>query len=141
MPIARRHTHRERGCRVRVRCGAGGRSKQHSTNPEAPHYPAAFKQEFRTRTPQQATAYSEGANAWRTEVRWGGRYEPGREETNTILITNTKHKPRTAYQAHDVRIRLVLDSRSAPPRVILRRNRAIAKPKADKRASRRSFKT
>ena len=87
MPIARRHTHRERGCRVRASAGQAGGDKQHSTNPEAPHYPAACKQEFRTRTPQQATAYSEGANAWRTEVRWGGRYEPGREETNTILIT------------------------------------------------------
>ena len=114
MPIARRHTHRERGCRVRVRCGAGGETS--NTRPT-----------LKPRTTQQHSSRSSGQERRSRQQRTarvrmlGARKCGGAVGTNrgarrqTQFDYNTKHKPRTAYQAHDARIRLVLDSRSAPP--------------------------
>ena len=93
-----------------------------------------------TRTPQQATAYIAGASAWHTEVQWCGRYDPGREETNTILITTQSTRPEPPTKPTMFSNSSRVDSRSAPlvsPCGAI--NRAIAKPRADTAASLRSF--
>ena len=86
-----------------------------------------------TRAPQQATAYITGASAWHTEVQWCGRYDPGREETNTILITTQSTRPEPPTKPTMFSNSSRVDSRSAPlvsPCGAINR----AKPRADKGA-------
>ena len=77
-----------------------------------------------TRTPQQAKAYITGASAWHTEVQWCGRYDPGREETNTILITTQSIRPEPPTKptifSNSSRVRFPLRT----PRVTLRSNQS-----------------